>query len=219
MDCQGDFISGRYLPDGVQVKDPSKLQTTEATALLEFWYDRQENGVPPVFQFKGWKNGRGELVDPVQADRSRARGQRTSRSMATARQSSSESLEVNARRPRAVARRRQAIPPSDVEEPDSGADIEHRTKTPPPPTHHAVVPRTQITPAAELTSMPGEDNQVEGQGGKRAGRKRRAVEGQLISPRATKQSRTTRSKTVVEETEVLLGRVTRSRRGKGSLLV
>ncbi|KAG1722602.1 uncharacterized protein EDB91DRAFT_1088083 [Suillus paluster] len=102
--ARGNFISSQYLPDNVQVKDPLKLQTTEAVALLDFWYDQQENGVPLVFEFKRWKNGQGELVDLVEAAQSTACGRRTLRSTASVRESSSESLAQNVRRPRAVAR-------------------------------------------------------------------------------------------------------------------
>lgn len=62
---QESYISPRYLPSRSLLKDPSKLQNTEATDLLQFWYGRQEANKVPTFKFKAWRNHAGEIVDPV----------------------------------------------------------------------------------------------------------------------------------------------------------
>jgi hypothetical protein len=75
---QDTFISTRYLPSDSLLKDPSKLQNTEATELLDFWYRRQEAKKTPTFQFKGWRDNDREMIDPVdgQDTDSRHRGGR-----------------------------------------------------------------------------------------------------------------------------------------------
>ncbi|KAG1743969.1 uncharacterized protein EDB91DRAFT_1246853 [Suillus paluster] len=65
IECEDDFISLMYLPSRVHLKDPSKLQHSDATALLNFWYARQENGNDPIFLFKAWKNKVGNMMKPV----------------------------------------------------------------------------------------------------------------------------------------------------------
>jgi hypothetical protein len=71
---QDAFISTRYLPSDSLLKDPSKLQNTEATELLEFWYGRQEAKKTPTFQFKGWRDNDGEMIDPVDGEDTDSRG-------------------------------------------------------------------------------------------------------------------------------------------------
>ncbi|KAG1841523.1 hypothetical protein F4604DRAFT_1690356 [Suillus subluteus] len=58
---QDDFVERRYLPEDVDLKEPSKLQNWDTTALLNFWYARQESGEGPAFQFKAWKNQDGDM--------------------------------------------------------------------------------------------------------------------------------------------------------------
>ncbi|KAG1723310.1 uncharacterized protein EDB91DRAFT_1087857 [Suillus paluster] len=41
-----------YLPEDVNLKEPSKLQNWDTTALLNFWYARQKMGEGPMFLFK-----------------------------------------------------------------------------------------------------------------------------------------------------------------------
>ncbi|KAG1721823.1 uncharacterized protein EDB91DRAFT_1088339 [Suillus paluster] len=65
IECEDDFVSPMYLPSGVHLKDPSKLQHSNATALLNFWYAHQENGDDPIFLFKAWKNKVGNMMKPV----------------------------------------------------------------------------------------------------------------------------------------------------------
>ncbi|KAG2136096.1 uncharacterized protein EDB93DRAFT_1106966 [Suillus bovinus] len=42
--------------------EPSKLQNWDTTALLSFWYARQEKGEGSTFMFKAWKNKDGDMV-------------------------------------------------------------------------------------------------------------------------------------------------------------
>ncbi|KAG1732819.1 hypothetical protein EDB19DRAFT_1831176 [Suillus lakei] len=59
---QDDFVARMYLPSGVDVKEPSKLQGSEVTALLNFWYAQQEENNGPTFLFKAWRNKDGNMV-------------------------------------------------------------------------------------------------------------------------------------------------------------
>ncbi|KAG1732465.1 hypothetical protein EDD22DRAFT_960363 [Suillus occidentalis] len=43
MKGQSRFISSTYLPDDTKVLEPSKLLHKDANAILDFWWDRQEN--------------------------------------------------------------------------------------------------------------------------------------------------------------------------------
>ncbi|KAG2085343.1 uncharacterized protein F5147DRAFT_782082 [Suillus discolor] len=54
-----------YLPADVDLKEPSKLQNWDTTALLHFWRARQETGEGPTFLFKAWKNNDGDMVPSV----------------------------------------------------------------------------------------------------------------------------------------------------------
>ncbi|KAG1743267.1 uncharacterized protein EDB91DRAFT_1247348 [Suillus paluster] len=54
-----------YLPSEVHLKEPLKLQNSDATALLNFWYACQEKGRDPMFLFKAWRNKDGDMVKPV----------------------------------------------------------------------------------------------------------------------------------------------------------
>ncbi|KAG2146455.1 uncharacterized protein EDB93DRAFT_1104434 [Suillus bovinus] len=65
LQCQDDFVSQRYLPADVDLKEPSKLQNWDTTALLNFWYARQEKGKGSTFTFKAWKNKDGNMVASV----------------------------------------------------------------------------------------------------------------------------------------------------------
>ncbi|KAG2147766.1 uncharacterized protein EDB93DRAFT_1250476 [Suillus bovinus] len=69
LQCQDDFVSQRYLPADVNLKEPSKLQNWDMTALLNFWYARQEKGKGSTFTFKAWKNKDGDMVASVVSGR------------------------------------------------------------------------------------------------------------------------------------------------------
>ncbi|KAG1763344.1 hypothetical protein EV702DRAFT_1255604 [Suillus placidus] len=62
---QDDFVAQTYLPADVDLKEPSKLQNWDTTALLQFWHARQERGEGPTFLFKAWKNTDGDMVPSV----------------------------------------------------------------------------------------------------------------------------------------------------------
>ncbi|KAG1798285.1 uncharacterized protein HD556DRAFT_1464070 [Suillus plorans] len=47
------------------LKEPSKLQNWDTTALLHFWHAWQETGEGPTFLFKAWKNKDGDMVPSV----------------------------------------------------------------------------------------------------------------------------------------------------------
>ena len=62
---QDDFMAQTYLLADVDLKEPSKLQNWDTTALLQFWHARQERGEGPTFLFKAWKNTDGDMVPSV----------------------------------------------------------------------------------------------------------------------------------------------------------
>ncbi|KAG1846109.1 hypothetical protein DFJ58DRAFT_730690 [Suillus subalutaceus] len=65
VQSQDDFVARTYLPADVDLKEPSKLQHWDTTALLNFWYARQEKGEGPTFLFKAWRNRDGDMVASV----------------------------------------------------------------------------------------------------------------------------------------------------------
>ena len=65
VQSQDDFVARKYLPEDVDLKEPSKLQNWDTTALLNFWYARQDTGEGPTFEFKAWKNKDGDMVASV----------------------------------------------------------------------------------------------------------------------------------------------------------
>ncbi|KAG1782880.1 hypothetical protein EV702DRAFT_1040702 [Suillus placidus] len=65
IQSQDDFVAQTYLPADVDLKEPSKLQNWDTTALLQFWHARQERGEGPTFLFKAWKNTDGDMVPSV----------------------------------------------------------------------------------------------------------------------------------------------------------
>ncbi|KAG2335609.1 hypothetical protein BDR05DRAFT_1006632 [Suillus weaverae] len=62
---QDDFVARKYVLVDVDLKEPSKLQHWDMTALLNFWYARQKTGKGPMFLFKAWKNKDGDMVASV----------------------------------------------------------------------------------------------------------------------------------------------------------
>ena len=73
MQSQDDFVARTYLPADVDLKEPSKLQHWDTTALLHFWHARQEAGESPTFLFKAWKNNNGDMVPSVVSGKSPSR--------------------------------------------------------------------------------------------------------------------------------------------------
>ncbi|KAG1813486.1 hypothetical protein DFJ58DRAFT_740086 [Suillus subalutaceus] len=48
------IIPIQYLPEGHNLAEPSKLRQVQATELLQFWHNRQEEGEEHIFEFIGW---------------------------------------------------------------------------------------------------------------------------------------------------------------------
>jgi hypothetical protein len=60
---QDDMIDHKYLPAGFRFRDPSKMKKTHYQALLEHWYERQEDeNTDIVFAFKGYWDLANEAV-------------------------------------------------------------------------------------------------------------------------------------------------------------
>ncbi|KAG1720225.1 uncharacterized protein EDB91DRAFT_1088903 [Suillus paluster] len=70
VQSQDDFVARKYLPADVDLKEPSKLQNWDTTALLNFWYARQEMGEGPTFLFKAWRKKEGNMVDSIVSKKS-----------------------------------------------------------------------------------------------------------------------------------------------------
>ncbi|KAG2744276.1 hypothetical protein P692DRAFT_20677845, partial [Suillus brevipes Sb2] len=51
---QDELIPPPYLPDGRKIREPSRMNRDEATELLDFWFDRQQNCRDVTFEFYGW---------------------------------------------------------------------------------------------------------------------------------------------------------------------
>ena len=63
---QGDMIDPQYLPPGFVFRDPSKMKKIHYKALLEHWYERQQDGsVGTVFAFKGYWDASSDSVITV----------------------------------------------------------------------------------------------------------------------------------------------------------
>ncbi|KIK74196.1 hypothetical protein PAXRUDRAFT_76288, partial [Paxillus rubicundulus Ve08.2h10] len=58
---RSDYISGKYLPQGAKLWEPSKLQKKEVISLLEFWRDRQNFDLADVFTFRKWRDTTGTI--------------------------------------------------------------------------------------------------------------------------------------------------------------
>ncbi|KIK71908.1 hypothetical protein PAXRUDRAFT_74788, partial [Paxillus rubicundulus Ve08.2h10] len=46
---RSNYISGKYLPQGAKLREPSKLQKKEVISLLEFWRERQKLDPADIF--------------------------------------------------------------------------------------------------------------------------------------------------------------------------
>ncbi|KIK71756.1 hypothetical protein PAXRUDRAFT_22877 [Paxillus rubicundulus Ve08.2h10] len=65
---RSDYISGKYLPQGAKLREPSKLQKKEVISLLEFWRERQKSDPADIFTFRKWRDATGTLQEPVEVD-------------------------------------------------------------------------------------------------------------------------------------------------------
>ncbi|KIK72587.1 hypothetical protein PAXRUDRAFT_21815 [Paxillus rubicundulus Ve08.2h10] len=68
VSMRSDYISGKYLPQGAKLWEPSKLRKKEVISLLEFWRDRQRSDLADIFTFQKWRDATGTLQDPVEVD-------------------------------------------------------------------------------------------------------------------------------------------------------
>ena len=59
------FYLRKYLPENIQLREPSKLKKTEVDNILDFWKARENRNADPVFQFHHTLNWKGELVDAI----------------------------------------------------------------------------------------------------------------------------------------------------------
>ena len=59
------FYLQKYLPENIQLREPSKLKKTEVDNILDFWKARENRNADPVFQFHHTLNWKGELVDAI----------------------------------------------------------------------------------------------------------------------------------------------------------
>ena len=64
------LIPPPYLPDGKKIREPSRMNRHEATELLDFWYNRQQNSRDVVFEFYGWWSKADKEVKPPVFDTS-----------------------------------------------------------------------------------------------------------------------------------------------------
>lgn len=69
---QDELIPPPYLPDGRKIREPSRMNRDEATELLDFWYNRQQNSEDVTFEFYGWWSKADKEVKPPVAKPSQA---------------------------------------------------------------------------------------------------------------------------------------------------
>ncbi|KIK77624.1 hypothetical protein PAXRUDRAFT_166241, partial [Paxillus rubicundulus Ve08.2h10] len=65
---RSDYISGKYLPQGAKLWEPSELPKKEVISLLEFWRERQKLDPANIFGFRKWRDATGTLQNPVEFD-------------------------------------------------------------------------------------------------------------------------------------------------------
>ncbi|KAG1800081.1 hypothetical protein EV424DRAFT_1352184 [Suillus variegatus] len=64
-----EIIPAECLPEGHSLAEPSKLKQVHTTQLLQFWYNRQEQGKEPVLEFIGqWDNDKEDMVLAADVD-------------------------------------------------------------------------------------------------------------------------------------------------------
>ncbi|KAG2746279.1 hypothetical protein P692DRAFT_20876387 [Suillus brevipes Sb2] len=61
---QDKLIPPPYLPHGLKIREPLRMNRHEATELLDFWYDRQQTGRDVIFEFYGWWSKADNEVKP-----------------------------------------------------------------------------------------------------------------------------------------------------------
>ncbi|KAG1743974.1 uncharacterized protein EDB91DRAFT_1246858 [Suillus paluster] len=65
---QEELIPPMYLPEGRKLQEPSRMNWEEATELLDFWYNPQENIRDVTFEFYGWWTKADKEVKPPIAE-------------------------------------------------------------------------------------------------------------------------------------------------------
>ncbi|KAF9230858.1 hypothetical protein BU15DRAFT_83097 [Melanogaster broomeanus] len=65
---RSDYIAAKYLPEGVKLREPSKLQKKDVITILEFWRKRQSSDPEDVFCFRKWQDSTGTLQNPLDSD-------------------------------------------------------------------------------------------------------------------------------------------------------
>ncbi|KAG2086761.1 uncharacterized protein F5147DRAFT_781536 [Suillus discolor] len=63
--CGGEDTFNTKWPAGVQFKEPSKMDISDASALLQFWFARQEQNIQPAFSFMAWQDSDSEICEAV----------------------------------------------------------------------------------------------------------------------------------------------------------
>ncbi|KIK77910.1 hypothetical protein PAXRUDRAFT_73154, partial [Paxillus rubicundulus Ve08.2h10] len=53
---RSNYISGKYLSQGVKLWEPSKLQKREAISLLEIWREKQKLDPTKICSFRKWRD-------------------------------------------------------------------------------------------------------------------------------------------------------------------
>ncbi|KAG1798776.1 hypothetical protein EV424DRAFT_1546172 [Suillus variegatus] len=59
------FFDGTNWLAGMQFKEPSKMDISDASALLQFWWARQEQNIQTAFSFTAWQDSDGEICEAV----------------------------------------------------------------------------------------------------------------------------------------------------------
>ncbi|KAG1801904.1 hypothetical protein EV424DRAFT_1545304 [Suillus variegatus] len=59
------FFDGTNWPAGMQFKEPSKMDISDASSLLQFWWARQEQNIQTAFSFMVWQDSDGEICEAV----------------------------------------------------------------------------------------------------------------------------------------------------------
>lgn len=64
MEDVGKYIDPVYLPKGIKFNDPSHIIYTDCRAILQYWLNRQAQGLSPndIFQFKAYQDTTTKLV-------------------------------------------------------------------------------------------------------------------------------------------------------------
>ncbi|KAG2082971.1 uncharacterized protein F5147DRAFT_660329 [Suillus discolor] len=77
------YFDGTKWPAGMQFKEPSKMDISDTSALLQFWFAWQEQNIQPAFSFMVWQDSDSDICEavvspaPRQAAMNRNRTQRT----------------------------------------------------------------------------------------------------------------------------------------------